>query len=86
MQSCGQGYSGLLRFVLLMDMPKLMTANNYNRTILKLTNATKAKNTLMDAAQKLKDLKNNNIVLNSIFDHLSNVIDSAVLCDDTWQQ
>ena len=30
MQSCGQGYSGLLRFVLLMDMPKLMTANNYN--------------------------------------------------------
>ena len=86
MRLCGQGFSGLLRFVLLMDMPKLMTANNYNRIILKLPNATKAENTMMDTAQKLKDLKNNNIVLNSISDHLTNVIDAAVLCDGTWQR
>ena len=69
-------------------MPKLMTANNYNRIVLKLTNAAKfvAENTMMDAAQELKDLKNNNIVLNSIPNHLADVIDVAVSCDGTWQR
>ena len=41
---------------------------------------------MMDTAQELKDLKNNNIVLNSIPDHLANVIDVAVLCNGTWQR
>ena len=74
MRSCGQDYSGLSRFVLLIDMPKPMTANNYNRFVLKLTNSAKsvAENTMIDAAQELKNLKNNNIVLNSIPVHLPN--------------
>ena len=42
MRSCGQGYSGFSRFVSLMDMPKPMTANNYNKIVIKLTNAVKS--------------------------------------------
>ena len=84
---CGQGYSGLSRFVSLMVMHKQKTANNYNKIVLKLTNAVKsvAKNIMMDAAQELKDLKNN-IVLNSIPDYLANLIDVAVSFDGTWQR
>ena len=37
-----------------------------------------------DAAQELKEFKNNNIVLNSIPDHLAKVIDFVVSCDGTW--
>ena len=52
------------------------------------TDLTKSvvKNTMVDAAQELKDLKNNNIVSNSIPDHLAYVIDVAVSCDGTWQR
>ena len=44
-------------------MPRPMIANNCNKIVLKLTNAVKsaAENTMMDAAQELKDLKSNNI-------------------------
>jgi len=88
MRSCGQGYSGFSRFVSLMDMPKPMTINNYNKIVSKLTNAVKcvAEDTMMDAAQELKDLKNDHSVLNSINDRLLNVIDVAVSCDGTWQR
>ena len=41
---------------------------------------------MVDDAQELKGLKNNNTVLNSIPDHLINVIDVTVLCDGTWQR
>nr|XP_047127825.1 uncharacterized protein LOC124808661 [Hydra vulgaris] len=87
MRSCGQGYSGFSRFVSLMDMPKPMTAYNYNKIVIKLTNAVKsvAEDTMMDAAQELKDLKSN-FILNSIPDHVLNVIDVAVSCDGTWQR
>ena len=36
-----------------------MTANNYNKIVIKLTNAVEsvAEDTMMDAAQELKDLK-----------------------------
>lgn len=88
MRSCGQGYSGFLRFVKLMDMPKPMTINNYNKIVLKLTNAVKcvAEVTMMDAAQELKGLKNDHFVLNSITDRLLNPIDVALSCDGTWQR
>ncbi|XP_065660932.1 uncharacterized protein LOC136084596 [Hydra vulgaris] len=87
MRSCGQGCSGFSRFVSLMDMPKPMTANNYNKIVIKLTNAVKsvAEDTMMDAAQELKDLKSN-LVLNSIPDHVPNIVDVAVSCDGTWQR
>ena len=35
MQSCGQAYSGLSRFVSLTDMPKTIKYNNYNKVVLK---------------------------------------------------
>ena len=70
-----------------MDMPKSMTANNYNKIVIKLTNSVKsvAEDTMMDAAHELKDLKSN-LVLNSPPDHVPNVIDVAVSCDGTWQR
>ena len=88
MRSCGQGYSGFSRFVSLMDLPKPMTFNNYNKIVLNLTIAAKsvAENTIIDAAQELKDLKSNHLVLNSIPDHLPDVTDVAVSCDGTWQR
>ena len=74
--------------VSLMDMHKLMTANNCNRIVLKLTNSTKsvAENTIVDGAQELNVLKKNNIVLNSIHDNSVNGIDVLVSSDDTWQR
>ena len=55
MRSCAQGYSGLSRFVSLMDMSKPMTANNYNKIVLKFTNAAKSvpENTMMNASPEL---------------------------------
>ena len=41
MRACDQGYAGLEKFVSLMNLPKPMTCNNYDKIINKLIVATK---------------------------------------------
>ena len=36
MRACGQGFSGLEKFSSLMNIPKPMTKNNYNKLIITL--------------------------------------------------
>ena len=79
MRECGLGHSGLETFVSLMDMPKPMTARNYDKIVDKLTVAVKevAEGTMRDACNELRELQN------SPFDEK---IDVAVSCDGTWQR
>ena len=51
MRACGQGYAGLDKCVTLMNLPKQMTANNYDKIANKLIVATKdiAETTMQDA-------------------------------------
>ena len=50
MMACGQGYAGLEKFVSLMNLPKPMTSNNYDKSVTKLIAATKeiAETTMQD--------------------------------------
>ena len=41
MRSCGQGYAGLERFATLMNLPKPVTNNNYDKIVKRLHKATK---------------------------------------------
>ena len=79
MRECGLGHSGLETFVSLMDMPKPMTARNYDKIVDKLTVAVKevAEGTMRDACNELRELQN------SPFDEK---MDVAVSCDGTWQR
>ena len=42
MRAIGQGYSGLETFTSLMNLPKLVTVNNYDKIINRLVKTTKA--------------------------------------------
>jgi len=53
MRACSQGYAGIEKFTTLMDMPKPMTKNDYNKTIKKLTE-TVAKEIMSDAIEELR--------------------------------
>ena len=77
MRACGQGFAGLSTFVSLMDMPKPMTANNYDKIVNKLTDAAKyvAEETMKDACEELR--------LNT---NAGDILDTAVSCDGTWQR
>ena len=56
MRACGQGHAGVEKFTTLMDMPKPMTKNNYNKVVKKLVTATEtvAKETMSDAIEELR--------------------------------
>lgn len=79
MRSCGQGYAGMERFATLINMPKPMNKNNYNRLAIALKDACKevAIETMKEAAKhihKKKSLPDNAIA------------DVAVSCDGSWQR
>ena len=78
MRSCGQGYSGIETFTTLMDMPKPMTANNYDKIIFKYAEVSKsvAEDTMNDAAEELRS-KNSNV---------GDVVDAAISLDGSWQR
>ena len=42
MRACGQGYAGLETFTSLMNMPKPITANNYDKIVNVLSAAAKS--------------------------------------------
>ena len=79
MRTCGQGYAGLEKFTALMDMPKPMTAKNYDKAVKAITKKVKsvAEETLQDAAT---DFKNN------LADNSDGIYDASVSCDGTWQR
>ena len=79
MRACGQGYAGLQTFTSLMNIPKPMTANNYDKIILKLSTAAKevAEETMKEACEELRQAPSSDT---------SSVIDTDVSCDGTWQR
>ena len=72
----GHGHSGIEKFTSLMDMPKPMTQNNYDKIVTKMANVTKtvAEETMSDAAN---DIKKN------VGD---DVVDTSVSCDGSWHK
>ena len=63
MRACEQGYAGLEKLTALMNLPKPMTANNYDKIVTRLNVVAKevANETMRDASENLlsksKDLK-----------------------------
>lgn len=55
MKTCGQGYGRLKKFLLLMNLRRPMTVNNYDKIVGKLVNVVKAMadKTLEDACCEL---------------------------------
>ena len=79
MRSCGQGYAGLERFTSLMNMPKPITANNFDKIVNHLAVSVQevAEETMTDACRELKQSKN---------EDTSIVTDVDVSCDGSWQK
>ena len=78
MRTLGIGHSGIIeRFTTLMDMPKPMTQNNYDKLVLKIANITEevALETMADAAADLREQCQDDEIL-----------DIGVSCDGTWQR
>ena len=75
MRACGQGYASLEKFLSLMNLPKPMTSNNYDKIVDRLVVATRAVAcTIMhDACNELRG-------------DSTDVIDTAVSCDGSWQR
>ena len=78
MRACGQGYAGLQTFTPLMNIPKPMTANNYDKIILKLSTAAKevAEETMKEACEEFRQAPSSDT---------SSIIDTDVSCDGAWQ-
>ena len=73
MRVLGHGHSGIEKFTSLMNMPKPMTQNNYDKIILKISvTKTVAEETMSDAATDIRET-----------DIYCNVVDTGVLCDGT---
>ena len=55
MRVLGHGHSGIEKFTSLMNMPKPMTQNNYDKIAAKILNVTKAvaEETMSDAATRI---------------------------------
>ena len=79
MRACGQGYAGLQTFTYLMNIPKPMTAINYDKIILKLSTAAKevAEETMKETREELRQAPSSNT---------SSVIDTGVSGNGTWQR
>ena len=80
MRACGQGYAGLEKLTAIMNLPKPMTANNYDKIVNRINIVVKevANETMRDASEdvlsKSKDPSDNT------------VIDTAVSCDCSRQK
>ena len=77
MRACGQGYAGLENFLSLMNLPKPMTPNNYDKIVNRLITVTKdaADKTMQDACNELRGDSTTN-----------STTDTAVSCDGSWQR
>ena len=74
MRSCGQSYAGIEKFTSLMNMPRPITKNNYDKSanvIMKATH-TVAEETIADAVEEIR---------NTVDDE---IVDTSVSCDGSW--
>ena len=78
-RACGQGHAGVEKFTTLMDMPKPMTKNNYNKIVKKLVTVTEtvAKETMSDAIDELRSAS-------SV--PPDTIMDIGISQDGTWQR
>ena len=79
MRACGQGHAGVEKFTTLMDMPKPMTKNNYNKIVKKLVTVTETvtKETMSDAIDELRSAS-------SV--PPDTIMDIGISQDGTWQR
>ena len=79
MRACGQGYAGLEKLTALMNLPKPMTANNYDKIVNRLNVVAKevANETMTDVSE--------NLLSKSKGPNHDTVIDT-VSCDGSWQK
>ena len=76
MRSIGQGYASIEKFTTLMNMPKPMTQNSFNKSVKSILKATStvAEETMKEAADELKN------------DSEETVVDVSVSADGSWQR
>ena len=79
MRACGQGHAGLETFTSLMNLPKPMTINNYDKIVSIIVTKVKevAEETMQEACEEIH--KNLSADLNT-------VVDTSVSCDGSWQR
>ena len=79
MRALSQGYSRQQTFTSLMNIPKPMTANNYDKIVQKIKTVVKevAKDTMKGASNELHEAASTDN---------NTAIDTAVSCDCSWQQ
>ena len=79
MRSCGQGYAGIQKFTMLMNMPKPMTANNYDKMTNNIRNAAQlvAQETMQEAANEVRNKSEGSGQA---------VVNTGISCDGTWQK
>ena len=75
----GQGYTSIEKFNALMNIPPLMTTNNYEKLANKIVSFTKdiAEETMRDAAIEIHSNTSNT-------NTSATVVDPSVLCDGVW--
>ena len=78
MRSLGHGYACIEKFNTLMNIPKPMTAKNYNKTVsrIKKVDKTVAEGTMDDAAKEIHDSVSST----------DDIVNTSVLGDGTWQR
>ena len=74
------GVCWIRKFTAFMNMPKPMTANNYDKIVSQVTECVKsvAEQTIVDAAEEIRNGQNP--------DSSETVIDTAISCDGSWQR
>ena len=74
-RALGHGFSGLTKFTSLMNMPKAMTHNNYDKVVENVSNVVKdvAHETMQDAANEIKREE-------------EEITNTAVSVDGSWQK
>lgn len=79
MRSIGQGYSGVEKFTMLMNMPRPMTRGNYDKIVTSLTDVAKtvAETSMMDAIEELRQKHDASD---------SDIVDIDVSGDGSWQR
>ena len=79
MRACGQGHRGIETFTSLMNMPKPMTRNNYDKMNIYIKTAAKkvAEDTMNDALLELKQKRGVNP---------TDIIDISASLDGSWQR
>ena len=77
MRAIGQGHSRIEKFTSLVNLPKPMTQNNYDKIVNKITDVVKivAEESMSDAANDLRE---------RCVDSES-ILNTGVSCDGSWQ-